>query len=92
LISEALDVIHAIGDDDVIARKHSLYGRIFLRTRILLGSCSVIDRARDTQRLIVDEVHFQSAGARIGSGAGDLGLAVFLELEGSCGFPRGRVS
>jgi hypothetical protein len=52
----------------------------------------VIDRARDTQRLIVDEVHFQSAGARIGSGAGDLGLAVFLELEGSCGFPRGRVS
>jgi hypothetical protein len=26
LVSEALDVVHAIGDDDVIARQHSLHG------------------------------------------------------------------
>jgi hypothetical protein len=92
LVSEALDVVQAVGNDNVIAREDSLYGRIFLRTRILLGFGSVIDSARDTQRLVVDEVHLQAAGARIGTGSGDLGLAVLFELEGSSCLPRGGIA
>lgn len=78
LVPEALDVVHAICDHDVVARQHSLDGRIFLRARVLLGLGRVIDIARYTKRLIVDEVHFEAMDTRIGGGAGDLGLEVFL--------------
>jgi hypothetical protein len=57
LVPEAFDVVQAIGDYNVIAREDSLYGRIFLRTGILLGPGGMIDRARDSQCLIVDEMH-----------------------------------
>lgn len=92
LVAEALDVVEAVGDDNVVAREHSLYGRIFLRAGILLGPGRVIDMARDTQRLIVDEVHLEPAGARIGRVVGNLGLAVLLQLQRACRLPRGRVS
>jgi hypothetical protein len=92
LVPEALDVVHSIGDDDVVARQHALHGRIFLGTRILLSPRSVVDGARHAQRLVVDEVHLQSAGAGIGARGSNLGLAVRFELQCACGLPRGRVS
>jgi hypothetical protein len=50
----------------------------------------MVDCPRHTQRLIVDEMDFQSGDARIGGRVGDLGLAVLLELDGSGGLARGR--
>lgn len=69
LIAEALDVIHTIGNDDVIARQHPLHGRIFLRARILLGFGSVVDITSDAEGLIVDEMHIEPIDARIGAGS-----------------------
>jgi hypothetical protein len=50
----------------------------------------MVDCPRHTQRLIVDEMDFQSGDARIGGRVGDLGLTVLLELDGSGGLARGR--
>jgi hypothetical protein len=51
----------------------------------------MVDGARHAQRLVVDEVHLQSAGARISARGSDLGFAVLFELLCACGFPRGRI-
>jgi hypothetical protein len=92
LVPKALDVVQSIGNDNVIAREHPLHSRVFFRPRILLGLGGLIDIARDTERLVVDEMHFEAAGARIGAGTGDLGLEVLLQLVSSCGFPRRGVA
>lgn len=94
LVAEALDVVHAVGYHNVVARQHALDGRVLLGARILLSPRRVVDGARHAQRLIVDEVHLQTAGARIGCdrGIGDLGFAVLLQLEGARGLPRRRIS
>lgn len=103
LVAEALDVVHPVGNDNVVARQHALDGRVLLGAGILLGPCCVVDGARHAQGLVVDEVHFQAAGARIaaaiaigggggGGGIGDLSFAVLLELEGACRLPRGWIA
>jgi hypothetical protein len=56
LVAEALDVVQAIGDDDVVARQDSLDGGIFFRTCILLGFGGMVDGARHTKRLVVDKM------------------------------------
>ena len=48
----------------------------------------MVDGARQAQRLVVDEVHSQTAGSGIGTFAGDLGLEEVLELEGTRGLTR----
>lgn len=88
LVAEALDVVHSIGDDDVIARQHPLYGRIFFRPCIFLGSGSVVDAARYPEGLIVDEVDFQPADTCVGTWAGDGRLEMFLQLQRPRRLPR----
>jgi hypothetical protein len=67
LVPEALDVVHSIGDDDVIARQQPLYSRIFLGARILLCLCGMVDGSRYAERLIVDQVHLEATDACIGA-------------------------
>lgn len=78
LVPETLYVIEAIGNDNVVSRQHSLHGRVFFRSGVLLGFGSMVDIAGDAKRLIVDEMDSQSGDACIGACAGDLGLEVFL--------------
>lgn len=47
LVPEALDVIEAICNDDVVARESPLDGRVFLCTGILLGLGGVIYTSGD---------------------------------------------
>jgi hypothetical protein len=67
LVPEALDVVHPIGDDDVIARQQPLDSRIFLGTRILLCLCGMVDVSRHAEGLIVDQVHLEATDACIGT-------------------------
>ena len=87
LVSEAFDVIETIGNHDIVARQHPLHSGIFFCARIFLGFGSVVDAARHTKCLVVDEMHLQSASTSIGAGIGNLRLEVFFQLEGSGGLP-----
>jgi len=85
LIPKPLDIIQPIRNDNVIARQHALNGRIFFGPSILLGPRSMIDSARQAQRLIVDMVNAQLADAGLGRGVGDLGLEEGLQLQCALG-------
>ena len=50
----------------------------------------MVDGARHTKGLVVYEMHLQSRDARIRRSAGNLGLEIFLQLDGPCGFTRRR--
>jgi len=65
LIPEALDVVEAICNDDIIARQNPLDGRVFLGTCVLFGLRSVVDSAGEAKGLVVDEMDFEAADARI---------------------------
>lgn len=85
LIAEALDVIQAVGNDNVVTGEHALDGRVLLGTSILLCLGRVIYPTGQAKRLVVDKVDLEPAGARIGVLAGDLGLEKLLQLEGTGG-------
>lgn len=85
LIAKTFDVVQAIGDDDVVAREHPLYGRILLGAGILFSLGRVIDATGHAKRLIIDEVDLEPAGSPISTLAGDLGLEEILQLSGARG-------
>lgn len=91
LVAKALDVVHAIRNDNVITRQHPLHSGVFFSASVLLSLRGMVDIARHTQRLVVDVVNFEAADSSI-DGAGDLGLEEFFELEGPCGLARGGVA
>ena len=50
----------------------------------------MVDGARHTKGLVVYEMHLQFRDARISRSTGNLGLEIFLQLDGPCGFTRRR--
>lgn len=92
LVPEALDVVQAVGNDNVVPREHALHGRVLLGARILLGSGCVVDAARHTQRLVVDQVHLQATAAPVGALTRDAGFQRVLELAGTRRLPRRGVA
>ena len=85
LVAEALDVIEAIGYDNVVTGEHSLDGRVLLGTGIFFCLGRVVYPPGQAKRLVVDEVDLEPAVAGIGVLAGDLGLEKVLQLEGTGG-------
>lgn len=92
LVAEALDIIQAISDDDVIPRQHSFHGGVFLSPGILFRLRRVVDRPRQAQRLVIDEVYLQPGDSGIGACVGNGGLEEILELQRARGLPRGGVA
>jgi hypothetical protein len=92
LIAKTFDIVQAVGDDNVVAGKHPLYGRILFRAGVLLSLGGMVYPTGHAKRLIVDEVNLELAGPGIGALAGDLGLEEILQLEGARGLARRGIS
>ena len=90
MVAEALDVVEAVSDNDIVAGQEPLDGRIFFRARIFFGFGRAVDGARHSKRLIADQMDLQASGAGIGGRVGNAGLEELLELFGSGRLARGR--
>jgi hypothetical protein len=91
LVAEALDVVEAVGNDYVVAGEDALDSRVFLCARIFLSAGRVVDGARDTERLVVDDMDLE-AGSGLVAGSGDLVVEVGFELDGACRLARRGVA
>jgi hypothetical protein len=79
LVPEALDVIHAIGYDYVVAGQQALHSGHLGSAGILLRSRGMIYLSLNTERLIVDMVHLDLCDPRVGRGD-DFGGEELAEL------------
>jgi hypothetical protein len=79
LIAETFDVVHAIGNDNGVAIQDTLNGRVESRPSIFLSSCSGVDIAVQSKKVIVDVLEFQTFDARF-RGLFDALLEVLDEL------------
>lgn len=80
LVSEALDVVQPVSDDDVFSAQQTLHGRVLGCAGLLLGARIAVDGAWDVQRLCVDQVDPQLGGRGGGGRGGDLLGEEGLEL------------
>lgn len=69
LITEALYVVKPVCDDNVIAGESSLHCRVLFGSSVFLCAGCMVDLAGESQGLIVDVMHLQSANAGV-RGAG----------------------
>lgn len=61
LISEALDVVKPISDDNTVSAKDAFNGRVFRGSSIFFGSSFFVHISIQTKSLIVDMGNAQSA-------------------------------
>lgn len=92
LVPEALDVVQAVGDHEVVGAEQPLHGGVLGCARLLLGAGVAVGRARDVQRLGVDEVQPQSGGGGGGRGGGDLRGEEGLQLARAGGLAGAGVA